>query len=225
MPRKFNYRKKKTFKKKRFYRKKKWNNKLYENVSCIGIPDKMKVRLRSTYRSAEITTGTFAYTNIYINSAYNPMHSLLSTQPMYYDQFAALYGGYKVVYAKVKFTIFNTSNSEPIDFVLLPSNVSGSWSTMYQMREQKNAYHTVIGAGDGSKDLKVIRGAYRMSNLVSNYNDQAYGALNTTSNPPNIIYLNYGYQNIDGSTAISFIYDIEMIQTIIFCNPTTVAQS
>lgn len=216
---------KKYYRKKRRYARKKANNPNYANLNTVGIPNKLKCRLRCTYRSAPITTGTFTTTNIYLNNAYNPLATVIGSQPMYYDQLMALYTGYKVIYVKVKFTIFNTSSTEPIDFCCVPNIANNSFSTMYQMREQKNAKYTYVGAGDGSSDVRTLYYNARMANIVANYNDSQFGTT-TNGNPSAVIRLHYGYQNCDSSTAVEFFYDIEMIQTIIFSNPSCyVAQS
>lgn len=222
MPKKYNNYKKRNYKKKKYYNKKKkyYNkNNIVAKINTIGIPDKMIVRLKSVYRSSQITTGTFTQTNIALNSAYDPFQSFTATQPMYYDQLIALYQGVKVYYTFVKFTIINTSGSEPLDFCIIPGIGSSSLTDMMQAREQKNATYALIGSGDGSRDIKIIKRGYRLKNLVNNYNDQSYGTLNNSSDPPNLILLKYCYQNIDASTNVEFQYDIEMIQTVMFSNP------
>lgn len=112
---------------------------------------------------------------------------------MFYDQYTSLYGSYKVHASLVKFTIINKSGSEPLDFVMTPTYVTSSWSDMMQAREEKNSFHKIIGASDGGKDITVLKRFYKHKNLVKNFSDQAWGTLNTSSDPPSILYLKYAY--------------------------------
>lgn len=218
------YKKYKKYVKKKQYKKQYRSSRKYKDSKMIifkniGIPNKLLVKLKSVYRSSAITTGTFSQTNISLNSAYDPFQSYTATQPMYYDQLAALYQGIKVYKTIVKFTIINTSGTEPVDFCMIPGIGSASLTDMMQAREQKNASYILIGSGDGSKDIRTIKKTYKMKTLVNNYQDQSYGCLNNSSDPLNLIILKYCWQNIDASTAIDIHYDIELIQTVMFSNP------
>lgn len=92
--------KKKFYRKKKFYKKKKYV-KMYKKPPT-GFPNKMYCKLNYSTETS-YTTGTLSHRTYCINSLYDPGQSLFGTQPMLFDQLAAIYRRYKVHACKVTY--------------------------------------------------------------------------------------------------------------------------
>lgn len=199
MPRK--YYKKKNYKKKKYNYRKPYNKFQLKPVSYtinkdVGIPDRMFTKLCITAFQQD-STGTYNEFVYCINSLYDPYRSYFGTQPMFYDQYSALYQVYKVLGVYVNFQFSRAAASDPVRIVMYANTASGVATNMEEARQRKGARYGILDSNASQKDLKGFSKYISIRKLFGeNLDDTTYEA-NVTSNPTTQAYLHIGVMNGD----------------------------
>lgn len=137
--------KRRTYKPRRIVRQPRLRN----NVSMgVGFPKKLTATLKyheQIYLPS--LTGSYSVMNFCLNGLFDPNLSGVGHQPLYFDQYMAIYNHYTVIGAKVKVTLFQstTSASVPFKSVLYENpDTTLSITDMSTLAEQSKSSSSVL---------------------------------------------------------------------------------
>lgn len=120
-------------KKKKFFKKKKMNYKRKRRIFRPiknGFPQVMFTKLKWT-ANVNVTGATATNKAYYLNSLYDPGGSIWGTQPMLFDQLAAIYSSYKVYACKVMIRI-NNEGTVPVKFAIYADTLGNNPSSFLE---------------------------------------------------------------------------------------------
>lgn len=133
-----------------------------------GFPNELVVRLR--YSDIIVMTSTAGSLAKYVfrcNSIVDPDFTGAGHQPMYFDQFAALYANYTVLGSKIKVTyspvvdaIATAQPSGPFEIGLLSDPNGTVSSTANTLAETPGCKSTLLTIATGGHNLKVLTHTY-----------------------------------------------------------------
>jgi hypothetical protein len=153
-----------------------------------------------TTASGVISNYTFA-----LNDLYDPNVTGTGHQPKGFDQLAALYFRYKVLSVHVKVTVTNTLATTAVDWVMLPAQVSTSFSTIEGAYEEPGASFMTVGRADSGQSSLVMEKEFYLPAIVGRtpeswMADDLVGAF-VSASPSNIVYLRIATQTQESVTA------------------------
>lgn len=162
----------------------------------------------------------------YRSSVYDPLYATGGHQPMYFDQYAAMYGRYRVL--AMGFSLEATTDQQtngPL-FITCTWNTDGSLdNSLSEVRERKGTKCCTVSHGFKGR----LRGycsvakAWGVRRQAVMYDDD-YSALVTT-NPAKQLFLNLQVWNQTTSNSISPHMNIRIFYVVKFYDPEHVAQS
>lgn len=123
----------------------------------FGFPDKLITKLHySDVGTITCTSGVQSQYVFRLNSIYDPDYTGTGHQPMYRDQFVALYNQYAVISSKIKYTVINTTAT--MAMVCGQNNDdNGSISTAFlDNLEKPHGTSTVLTIPTGAKSSTVF---------------------------------------------------------------------
>lgn len=187
--------------------------------SDYGFPDKFSTKLRYAEVISFPTSGGAFQTNTFrLNSLYDPNLSGVGHQPMYHDQLAAIYGKYRVKWARIRVRF---------EMVSLPSTSTGSYaptlcgvvcspnsslvsSTYEALLEQDNNMVKILGDKSSGKSEVIVTQTYSPSRDLGNgaVDDSNSG---TFGNNPSQVFYGHIFKN-DLTTNVSNVTAIVEIE-------------
>lgn len=223
------YRKKRAFKKKRYTR----NARRRKTVMYKGVgppPSVMAKLCMSSLRQATITAGSTDSRVWGINTLFDPDISGTGLQPMYFDQYAAMYNNYIVYGAKfdVKITCGSGTSNMYYPIALICPYVFGlgNWTTIQDMIAEPGAQWKWMIPGNKQASFRGFYKPHRIAGIskLKYSNEENYSAAKT-ANPTNVIALNVNVANLDGSQSISVATEIRITYYAKFFNVIRLALS
>jgi len=233
MPRSQNPKKKIT--KKRKYNKRKQYRRYSKATKIarmpeVGFPDKVSVKLRYVERLDITTAGGVPYYNhiFRANSLYDPDYTGTGHQPLYFDQYAAIYDRYKVRGCKLVMVINNASGVNAMDVSAVHSTTTTPFTTTAKMVEQTDSlltkfcpisqqYPVVLKYYvDCSEGFGITKAAYN--------NDSVYSAQIGT-NPASVLYLHTHFESLNYTSSIAANVLVRLEFYVDFYDRNDIAQS
>ncbi len=182
----------------------------------------------------EIDIGTVAGTGVSIqqfrlNSLFDPDLTNAGHQPYGFDQMAALYNRYRVLWTKWKFVV-TTGSSIPLRCVCVPTNDVLA-TTITNLASFNHACEIPMAKtytyGGLTCPAVNMRGSIRLHTLAGvtprEYTDDRFSAL-VSANPTEILLLTAAYYN-PGGTAASIIAVYELEYRVVLSDPVQLVQS
>jgi len=218
------YTKKRTYKKK-VYKKKAYVKKAYKpsptsNLSMVtfgkGFPKKCSV----THKYNEIveissTLGSIGNHQFVANGLFDPNFTSGGHQPMYFDQFSAIYDHYTVIGSKITAKVMHkTSAGVPMTVaVFLNDDSAISGSILSSMKEQNKSNYIQLAAADNN--IRKIGLNYSTKKTFGGSilgNDNLQGTI--SSNPTETSFFTFVAQCTDGVSSSTLVLDV-MIEFIV----------
>ncbi len=167
--------------------------------SSTGFPDSEVVQIRYS-DEIPISTGLYAQYTFRGNSAFDPDETGIGHQPMYFDQYAAVYSRYKVYASSCTVTVANYNGTAAGVLVLLPSSEIVTITSYAIAMEQPYAKRTellpIATRGGVQSTIKSTMSTRRMLGLsAAQLASEDYSAL-TGANPLSIWYWNLAAFNV-----------------------------
>lgn len=162
------------------------------------------------------------------NSCYDPDPSIGGHQPMYFDQYSAVYGRYRVLGSSIKVDCINISNNAALYWVLEPNTVQASSTTsISQIYEQSRsgAPRIVPVASRISSRYKKYASTRKVCGLTSAQMGDDSFAASTGTNPSNLWYWNLYFESIDGLAEIDAEIVVKIVYYVQFYDRVEAAQS
>lgn len=207
------------------YSRRKSEHRLVISEAKTGLPQRYPVRLRyCTNDTITSTVGVGAIKVYSLNSLFDPDVSNVGHQPLYYDQFSALYDRYQVDKTEIIVSAI-TIGANPWIFMVYASQVNNASSfSVEALREQKNCYWKVI-PGNGAK--ATIKHKFSIPSLLglskSAMTSPQY-LTQVATNPTDMLYVTVIAATLNGTTDSIYI-ETELQYHNTFSTLLTIAQS
>lgn len=190
---------------------------------ALGRPNEMKIALAYTENFETATTSTLNLDRVFnLNSAFDPYRTGAGHQPREFDQWAAIYGRYRVDRVDVK-VIYTNAPSDGAVVSILGSNDVNALTLITDIIEQPFCIWKPFAIGGGGVTLSKTFYLNEITGVsYSTYrDDDRYQALVSTD-PSELIALHVGFFTRSGFTTNIYVY---MKQYITFFDPNYVSQS
>lgn len=191
--------------------------------SALGFPDRMITKLEyRTSASWSSTGGATSYYDYRLNSIFDPEVALGGHQPLWTDQFAAVYNKYRVFAVKYVLKIVgNSTGGVPARVVALasgeapaalPATITAAW-------EQNRTGNKLIAPGQDT--IITMRGKYSLPKLqgetsVEFKGDNGNEAL-LTANPTNAATLRLMMESTNTTAGeVQYLFDLSIIYFVEF---------
>lgn len=205
MPRK-RFNKKKRFVKKRNTRntrKRNYSKALITHVKGQGISDMMYVKLKYV-EQIKISGGVAPYFQYIFrgNSLFDPNLTGTGHQPMYFDQYAALYSRYRVIGSAIQLDVVNISGDSALFYVCEPNTDQSTIvdiSTLYE-QARSGAPKIIPIAQRITSRMKKYASTKKVCGLTRTQLFDDTFAASTVSNPSNTWFWNILFASVDGVT-------------------------
>lgn len=163
-----------------------------------------------------------------LNSIYDPDESGVGHQPMYRDQFAALYNYYTVIGAKITATFVNSAaTAVPAMVGIAVGDDSTFVTTTSQIMEQNKCQWKLLGLNTGGNDAVVLTNTY--GTMTDEGIDPYSGSGNVRtaigSNPSELYCASVWAASTDASTATKVWFTVDVEYTVLFSELTDIGQS
>lgn len=166
-----------------------------------GFPETLTTTLRYSDVYTLSTSGTAPVGNIFrMNSVFDPDFTGTGHQPLYFDQFAAVYSRYSVLGSKITATYSQSSSDTDLSpkgpyRIGITSNNDGSFaSNAGTLIEQNKTAFAVLGRENGGSNVKTLTNTYSpFRDIGLTADDDTVGASVTTN--PGTVYWAYVWCN------------------------------
>lgn len=168
----------------------------------LGFPLRMRTKLRYVETGA-LTTGATGIMSIHsfrANGLYDPNHTNAGHQPMYYDQYMAVYNHWKVLGSKITVEIIpaGTSTQVPIHAALWVDDdfaYNGTFGQALELGVLKN--YLLIG-GQSKNTKQRLTNTWSLKKYFKDKYNAAQVTGNITSDPTEQSAYMLGFQAVDG---------------------------
>lgn len=227
--------KKRNYKRKRnYYRNKRHNRRNYKNKALItqvkgqGISDMMYVKLIYA-EQIPINPSVVSYFPYVFrgNSLFDPNLTGTGHQPLYFDQYSAIYSKYRVLGSSVKLDVINNGAVSAMFYVCEPNTDQSSIVDLAALYEQarSGAPKIVPIAARVSSRMKKYASTRKVCGLTkSQLYDDTFAA-GISSSPSNTWYWNLLFGSVDNSSVPSGYFVIKMTFYVQFFDRVLTSQS
>lgn len=187
-------------------RRAKYNKAVITHIKGQGIPDMISVKLNYVEQVTIASVGGNPYM-LYTfagNSLFDPNVTGTGHQPMYFDQYAALYARYRVVASSFKIDVINVSGVSAMYYVVEPNTIQSTTTDLSTLYEQSRsgAPRIVPVASRIASRMKRYVSTRKVCGLTkTQMYDDTFSAL-VTANPGNLWYWNLLFGSLDGTAEI-----------------------
>lgn len=209
----------------RTYKRPRYARKVPRLIS-LGVPKYRYAKLSyCDLLAASVNTSSFQGW-AYQSSLYDPYVAVGGHQPMFFDQYAAMYGRYTVMGMAYDIqACTDAATNGPIVLTLMPSNVGSSASTISIARERAGTKESIVSHGYKARLKGYISVAKTLGvDKRKLLTDDQYSAV-VSSNPSQMAYVTLQAWNNSGTAAIAIYITIRLTYYCRFFDPTEPAQS
>lgn len=197
---------------------------IFNLTNKYGFPRSIITKLRYCDTiSLTSTTGAVGSYVFRINSCFDPDLTGVGHQPLYYDQFAAIYNYYNVNGAKITFKVSNVDNVPAVVGVTKSPNGSLS-SVLSTNMEDTDSVHQVIGQGIGGRPYVELFSTYSMA-MDKTISDTSETRAAVGSNPAQSFYIALYLRSLNGTSSVTVNFTVEIDFTVQFEELTNIAGS
>lgn len=212
-----------------------WNRQLRQLRSSNGFPVKANVKLKySATISLNAGANSRAINSFRANSVFDPDFTGVGHQPLGFDQWAAVYGAYRVTKCTVTARTVPdaASSTTPSGFCLMAHNTTGEITSisagLHSISEQGDRSKILIGgsfsASVTGKQIQSV--SYTMD--LAKYNGKPLDADDTaviSENPANVNLITLVQQSINLNDPGEQTYLVDIVYDVEFMEPKRLAQS
>lgn len=193
-----------------------------------GIPDSVYVKLNYC-EQVDISAIAVSYMPYVFrgNSLFDPNQTGTGHQPLYFDQYAAMYYKYRVLGSAVRIDVINNSPTSALFYVCEPNTEISTLTDLSTLYEQSRAGApklVPIAARISSRMKKYCSTRKACGLTKSQLFDDTFAA-EVTANPSNVWYWNLLFGSIDESTVPVGYFMIKITYYVQFFDRKLVAQS
>lgn len=202
---------KRTARKQGLRKKEPRERRIVNTVKSTGFPDS-EIATISYSDEIGLTGSTYAQYTYRGNCVFDPDDTSTGHQPLYYDQYTAVYSKYKVISSKMRVTVSNYSASASTVAVLTPSSeiiTVTSYSIAMEQPYSKRTELIPISTRQGAQSsVQSSMSTQKMLGLsAAQFASEDYSAL-TGAIPTSVWYWNLSFFDIV-SVSVRFVVDLE----------------
>jgi len=172
-----------------------------------GASDIQLVKLRYSSTLVDFTASIGYYAHVFrLNSLFDPDYTGVGAQPLGFDQWAALYGSYRVIRASAKLTAAaSVSQAIPMVMGFYPSTDATTESIIDNaMQKPRSSYQVVSWVGTNKNTVKRSYPLHAILGLTAEqYRTQPETAATVSANPGTPVYLTLFAFNLNGTWSAS----------------------
>jgi len=156
--------------------------------------------------------GSVNHYQFILNGLYDPDYTGIGHQPMYFDQYMALYNHYTVIGAKIQITaIGSEGNTVPTEIVLWQNDdttitPSGSFATQ---QEQDKSKYMLLGSGGDSKGSLSLKWSAKKTFSGSTLNNSLLRG-SSSANPSETSVACIGIRPADNVTNVQVFFQVKI---------------
>lgn len=209
-------------------RKARYNKAVIDRMPGKGLADMLYVKLSYVDR-IDIATMVNAYTPYVFrgNSLFDPDVTGTGHQPLYFDQYSALYSKYRVLGSSLQLDVVNNSGVSAL-FYAAEANTDVSTitaiSTLYEQSRAAAPKLVPIAARITSR-MKRYMSTRKVCGLTKTQVYDDTFAAGVTGSPSNVWYWNILFESVDGTTVINGHFMVKIDYYVQFFDRTLIGQS
>lgn len=174
-----------------------------DGIKTFGFPNSIITKLRYVdYMTLSSTSGSVAKNVFSANGIFDPDITNAGHQPMYFDEYKAIYNNYVVIGSKITVHFNNYSTQAGWHVGIIGDDDATTSTSASTLMEYNNSVWTVMGQRDSGHNIKVLTATFEpLENLGVDAKDDGWTAINTGANPDNKYYYSVWCNTIDASSA------------------------
>ena len=188
-----------------------------DGVKTFGFPNTIITKMRYVdYYTMSSASGSVAKQVMVANGLFDPDLTGTGHQPMYFDEYKAIYNNYTVIGSKVTVHFSNYSTQASWNVGIVGDDEGTTSTAATTLMEYNNSVWTVLGQRDGGHNIKVLTATFEpLEQLGVDAKDDGWTAINTGANPDNKYYFSIWGNTNDNSSA-SMVATVEVEYTAKF---------
>lgn len=193
----------------------------------VGFADTVFAKLTYVERLEPSIGGAIGTLVFAGNSIFDPNVSGGGHQPLYRDQYAAVYNQYRVLGSSIKVDVINVSNNSSLIWCIEPNTSIGSPTDISQIYEQSRAGAPKIVpvASRISSRLKKYSSTRKVCGLTKAQSNDSELSSQMGGNPNNLWYWNLFFQSADNTSVVDCVVMVKLVYYVQFFDRVQAAQS
>lgn len=207
--------------------RKKYNKASTTIVRSPGASDRMFVKLKYVDSLHIVPLSTRTQYTFRGNSCFDPDYTSTGHQPLYYDQYCAMYGKYRVTASSLKVDVVNNSGISALSYIVYPNTDIQTFLSTSDTLEQSLARtaRLVPIAQRVSSYMKSYATTRKICGLSKGQSEDTEYTSTTGSNPGSIWYWNCCFESADRASNVDISVRFELVYYVQFFDRLPVAQS
>lgn len=193
-----------------------------------GFADSLFVKLCYVDR-IRITSSAVSYMPYVFrgNSVFDPDYTGTGHQPLYYDQYGAIYNRYCVAGSAIQLDVINDAGGAALQYTVEPSTNVSTFTDISAVYEQSRAGAPKIVpiAARVSSRFKRYASTRQVSGLTKIMSESDAWTSSIGNNPSENWFWNILFQSMDGSSAVDGYFVVKLIYYVHFYDRITIGQS
>jgi hypothetical protein len=188
----------------------------------FGFPEKLICKLRYVdHYALQISSGSIAKQVMYLNSTFDPDNTGTGHQPMYRDQYAAIYDQYAVIRTKAVVKFINTDTDTIIVCGMVIDDDNSTSASVTTLCEQSQGQYTILPPLAGSLSSHTFNWLWDCKKHlgIDPFTSQTYKTA-VGSNPSEVTSLLIWASNFDAST-LAVTIEVTLEQEVLWTELTT----
>lgn len=194
---------------------------------CFGFPDRILTKLRyDDVITLTSTSGSIGKQVFGMNNCFDPDVTGTGHQPLYFDQFSAIYNQYAVVKSKIKVRLAQELSSNKAMIVGIVGDDNGTTSSTFStLMEQSHGNTKVLGIGSADS-LSYLSQKFHCKKMltIDPYTSETYKTA-IGSSPTEAWDVLVWTITMDGTTTQTIRFIVEIQFTVLFTELKDVSQS
>lgn len=178
--------------------------------SGLGFPKRMVMTHRYSEAGSMTSSTTLGRYSFHVNSMFDPNHSGVGHQPLYFDQMAVLYNLYTVIGAKCVFKVFpltSVANSVLVAGYINDNTAAAAASNWNTIAEQSQAKRTIMIPLTGKPATITLKWSGRKA-WGKGFLQNPQLSADTGNDPAEKQYFDFYTIAADGSTATTVRWEV-----------------
>lgn len=194
-----------------------------------GLPNAVLVNLRYSDLITIASTGGIPSRHTFRTSLFDPDFTGAGHQPMYRDQYAAIYEKYVVYGIEYTLQFINMSDTVPARVCTLHNDADTAWGTFLAVENAGASQTAILGTLDGGNNVKTIKGRIMVKDVLgipkSKVNEDDVYSSDVGTNPAIQAFLQLLVDSMDGSSTTDVHVQVNLQYLCKFYNKEETASS
>lgn len=192
----------------------------------FGFPNSIITKLRYCDNIALTGTSGARGVNVFAaNGLYDPDITGVGHQPMYYDNYTAIYDQYVVIGSKITVHFSSTTASVPVIVGIVGDDDSTISTVVTTLMEQNNSIYTLMSEPGGGQIRTLSQTFEPLQDIGIDAKDDGASSTQTTANPTELWCYGVWAAAADASSTVNVKVTVEIEYTVKFTELKTPIQN